>query len=77
MAALSDPLTLPCGLVLPDRLMKAALSEGMANKRHAPDKRLERLYSTWGKGGLRLDHHGQRDGRRDPTRRARQRGDRG
>ena len=54
MAALSDPLTLPCGLVLPNRIMKAALSEGMANKRHAPDERLERLYSTWSKGGYGL-----------------------
>ncbi|WP_179473947.1 NADH:flavin oxidoreductase/NADH oxidase family protein [Mycolicibacterium vinylchloridicum] len=54
MTALSDPLTLPCGLVLPNRIMKAALSEGMANKRHAPDERLERLYSTWSKGGYGL-----------------------
>jgi 2,4-dienoyl-CoA reductase-like NADH-dependent reductase (Old Yellow Enzyme family) len=54
MAALSDPLTLPCGLVLPNRIMKSALSEGMANKRHAPDERLERLYSNWSKGGYGL-----------------------
>lgn len=54
MPTLRDPLTLPCGLVLPNRIMKAALSEGMANKWNAPDQRLERLYTTWGKGGYGL-----------------------
>lgn len=54
MPTLHDPLTLPCGLVLPNRIMKAALSEGMADKRQAPDNRLERLYTTWGKGGYGL-----------------------
>ncbi|MGV0993089.1 MAG: NADH:flavin oxidoreductase/NADH oxidase family protein [Mycobacterium sp.] len=54
MTSLRDPLTLPCGQVLPNRIMKAALSEGMADKRHAPDDRLERLYTTWGKGGYGL-----------------------
>jgi 2,4-dienoyl-CoA reductase-like NADH-dependent reductase (Old Yellow Enzyme family) len=54
MISLRDPLTLPCGLVLPNRIMKAALSEGMADKRKAPDRRLERLYTTWGKGGYGL-----------------------
>lgn len=54
MTSLRDPLTLPCGLVLPNRIMKAALSEGMADKRNAPDDRLQRLYTTWGKGGYGL-----------------------
>lgn len=54
MTSLSDPLTLPCGQVLPNRIMKAALSEGMADKRNAPDNRLERLYRTWGRGGYGL-----------------------
>ena len=54
MTSLRDPLTLPCGQVLPNRLMKAALSEGMADKRNAPDNRLERLYTTWGRGGYGL-----------------------
>ncbi|HPX35922.1 MAG TPA: NADH:flavin oxidoreductase/NADH oxidase family protein [Mycobacterium sp.] len=54
MTTLRDPLTLPCGQVLPNRIMKAALSEAMADKRHAPDKRLERLYTTWGRGGYGL-----------------------
>lgn len=54
MATLRDPLTLPCGQVLPNRIMKAALSEGLGNRKHAPDSRLERLYSTWGHGGYGL-----------------------
>ena len=54
MTSLNDPLTLPCGQVLPNRIMKAALSEGLANKQHAPDGRLEQLYTTWSHGGYGL-----------------------
>ncbi len=54
MTALHDPLTLPCGLVLPNRIMKAALSEALGTKLNAPDMRLERLYSAWGSGGYGL-----------------------
>ncbi|MCW4353758.1 nitroreductase family deazaflavin-dependent oxidoreductase [Hoyosella sp. YIM 151337] len=52
--SLSDPLPLPCGQVLSNRLMKAALSEGLANSAHDPDPRLERLYTRWGTGGFGL-----------------------
>ncbi|MDI9894494.1 nitroreductase family deazaflavin-dependent oxidoreductase [Rhodococcus sp. IEGM 1381] len=51
---LSDQLTLACGQVLPNRLMKSALSEGLADTSHGPDTRLERLYSQWGAGGYGL-----------------------
>ncbi len=54
MATLHDPLTLPCGQVLPNRIMKAALSEGLGTRDHAPDDRLVRLFSTWGHGGYGL-----------------------
>ena len=54
MTSLHDPLTLPCGLVLPNRIMKAAMSEALANSAHAPDGRLEQLYRTWGEGGYGL-----------------------
>lgn len=53
-ARLSDPITLRCGQVLPNRLMKSALSEGLADRAHAPDQRLERLYARWGGGGYGL-----------------------
>ncbi|MUL68194.1 NADH:flavin oxidoreductase [Mycobacterium sp. CBMA 234] len=54
MTSLHDPLNLPCGLVLPNRIMKAALSEGLGDKRNAPDERLERLYTAWSQGGYGL-----------------------
>lgn len=54
VATLNDPLTLHCGQVLPNRVMKAALSEGLATSDHGPDTRLERLYSQWGAGGYGL-----------------------
>jgi 2,4-dienoyl-CoA reductase-like NADH-dependent reductase (Old Yellow Enzyme family) len=54
MSSLHDHLNLPCGLVLPNRIMKAALSEGLGDKRNAPDQRLERLYTAWSRGGYGL-----------------------
>ncbi|SFA59939.1 2,4-dienoyl-CoA reductase [Rhodococcoides kroppenstedtii] len=52
--SLPDSLTLPCGAVLPNRTMKAALSESLAATTGAPDERLERLYRRWGAGGYGL-----------------------
>jgi 2,4-dienoyl-CoA reductase-like NADH-dependent reductase (Old Yellow Enzyme family) len=52
--SLHDPLTLPNGQVLPNRIMKSALSESLADKRNAPDHRLVQLYRTWGQGGYGL-----------------------
>ena len=54
MTSLHDPLTLPCGQVLPNRIMKAALSEGLGDKQNSPDGRLERLYTSWSEGGYGL-----------------------
>ncbi|MFI7669563.1 NADH:flavin oxidoreductase/NADH oxidase family protein [Nocardia sp. NPDC049526] len=54
MSSLHDPLTLPCGQVLPNRIMKAALSEALGNKKNSPDGRLEQLYATWSQGGYGL-----------------------
>ena len=54
MPSLHDPLTLPNGQVLPNRIMKSALSEALATKSNAPDHRLERLYSAWSRGGYGL-----------------------
>lgn len=52
--SLHDPLELPCGLVLPNRVMKAAMSEALADSHNAPDSRLETLYRRWGRGGYGL-----------------------
>ncbi|VXC57264.1 2,4-dienoyl-CoA reductase [Pseudomonas sp. 8Z] len=51
---LFDPLTLPNGSVLPNRIAKAAMEENMADADHAPSERLLRLYRTWSEGGVGL-----------------------
>lgn len=54
VVSLRDPLTLPNGQVLPNRVMKAALSEALADRRNGPDRRLPQLYRTWSEGGYGL-----------------------
>ncbi|MEO9635644.1 MAG: NADH:flavin oxidoreductase/NADH oxidase family protein [Parasphingorhabdus sp.] len=49
--SLADPLTLPCGAVLPNRFSKAAMTEGMATPDGVPTQELERLYGLWSDGG--------------------------
>ena len=49
--SLSNPLPLPCGAVLPNRLSKAAMTEGMASPDGVPTEELERLYGLWSDGG--------------------------
>lgn len=51
---LNSPLTLPCGQVLPNRIMKAALSEALGDPGHRPSDRLETLYRRWASGGFGL-----------------------
>lgn len=51
---ISEPLALPCGAVLPNRLAKAAMSEQLAGPDGAPDARMVRLYERWGAGGAGL-----------------------
>ncbi|CAG8882973.1 unnamed protein product [Penicillium egyptiacum] len=48
---IKEPLKLPCGLVLPNRLVKAAMAEGMAEKSHLPGTRISCVYGEWAKGG--------------------------
>jgi len=48
---LAQPLTLPCGAVMPNRLAKAAMTEGLADARGVPTAELERLYGIWSDGG--------------------------
>jgi 2,4-dienoyl-CoA reductase-like NADH-dependent reductase (Old Yellow Enzyme family) len=42
---------LPCGTVLPNRLAKAAMTEGLADPQGKPTSELERLYGIWADGG--------------------------
>lgn len=51
-AALGSPLTLASGAVLPNRIVKAAMSEILADLASgAPTEELVRLYERWGKSG--------------------------
>jgi 2,4-dienoyl-CoA reductase-like NADH-dependent reductase (Old Yellow Enzyme family) len=51
---LSQSFTLPCGTVLPNRICKAAMTEGLADGDDNPTKELETLYQTWAEGGAGL-----------------------
>lgn len=48
---LDCPLDLPCGANLPNRLAKAAMTEGLATPDGVPTEALERLYGLWSDGG--------------------------
>lgn len=54
MPSLADPLLLPNGQTLPNRLMKAAMSESLADKDNAPNGRHAKLYDEWAGGGYGL-----------------------
>jgi len=53
-AELTDPLELPCGLVLANRLGRAAMTEGLADRRNDPTERHVRLYAANARGGAGL-----------------------
>ena len=48
---LKKSFTLPCGVEVPNRMAKSALSEGIAEPNGRPSEALFRLYERWGKGG--------------------------
>src|ERR1700738_2846557 len=51
---LFTPLKLRSGLVLQNRIAKAAMEENMAGAAQLPDQRLFSLYRRWGAGGAGL-----------------------
>jgi 2,4-dienoyl-CoA reductase-like NADH-dependent reductase (Old Yellow Enzyme family) len=51
---LADPLHLPCGAVLRNRIAKAAMTEGLADPAGRPTPELVQLYERWGAGGAGL-----------------------
>jgi 2,4-dienoyl-CoA reductase-like NADH-dependent reductase (Old Yellow Enzyme family) len=55
---LAAPLALPCGATLPNRIAKAAMTEGLADTRARPSAELERLYGLWSDGGAGLNISG-------------------
>lgn len=48
---LSDPVVLPCGVEVANRIAKAALTEGLAAGDNHANDRFIRLYRRWGEGG--------------------------
>ena len=48
---LSTPLVLPCGAVLPNRIVKSAMTEGLADPAGRATEEHVRLYRRWARGG--------------------------
>jgi 2,4-dienoyl-CoA reductase-like NADH-dependent reductase (Old Yellow Enzyme family) len=51
---IDQPLTLPCGHTLTNRLCKAAMTEGLADTHDNATPGHQRLYATWARGGAAL-----------------------
>ena len=51
---IEKPLTLPCGAEIPNRLCKAAMTEGLASPSGEPTPALNQLYGIWSDGGAGL-----------------------
>ena len=50
----ASPLALPCGATLPNRIAKAAMTEGLADEDDRATERHVRLYRRWSEGGAGL-----------------------
>ncbi len=51
---INEPLTLPCGTVLPNRIAKSAMTEGLCDASARANERHARLYRRWAEGGAGL-----------------------
>lgn len=54
LSPLAQPLILPGGAVLPNRIGKAAMSEGLSDAQNHATPRLAELYRQWGRSGAGL-----------------------
>ncbi|MDX1669796.1 MAG: NADH:flavin oxidoreductase/NADH oxidase family protein [Limnobacter sp.] len=52
---LKEPLTLPCGATLPNRLVKAAMSEALGTRDNRMTQGLVNVYKRWAAGGIGLN----------------------
>ena len=50
-STIDQPLLLPCGRTIKNRIIKAAMTEGVADKYDNPTPKHKTLYNTWAKGG--------------------------
>ncbi|MFW1853316.1 NADH:flavin oxidoreductase/NADH oxidase family protein [Acinetobacter guillouiae] len=51
---LTQPLTLACGITIPNRIAKSAMSEQLADRHGSPTTDLQQLYAAWARGGTGL-----------------------
>lgn len=51
---MDTPLSLPCGIELPNRLCKAAMTEGLGDPANRATDRHAHLYRLWAEGGIGL-----------------------
>jgi 2,4-dienoyl-CoA reductase-like NADH-dependent reductase (Old Yellow Enzyme family) len=51
---IASPLRLPCGVVIPNRLCKSAMTEGVADAWQRATRRHATLYARWRAGGIGL-----------------------
>ncbi|WP_298632604.1 NADH:flavin oxidoreductase/NADH oxidase family protein [uncultured Umboniibacter sp.] len=51
---LATALHLPCGVAIPNRIAKAAMTEGLADPAGIPTQELSNLYRVWSEGGAGL-----------------------
>ncbi|MEJ2029304.1 MAG: oxidoreductase, partial [Maritimibacter sp.] len=61
-AALFQPLTLPCGVILKNRIAKSAMSDSLGDGRGDPTDAQIRLYERWAEGGLAVSIIGEVQG---------------
>lgn len=54
MNPINSPFTLPCGAILPNRLVKAAMTERMSDSAYEPTIAHEHLYRLWAETGAGL-----------------------
>ncbi|MFV5374388.1 NADH:flavin oxidoreductase/NADH oxidase family protein [Acinetobacter calcoaceticus] len=51
---LQQPLKLACGITIPNRIAKSAMSEQLADRHGSPTTDLQQLYAAWARGGTGL-----------------------
>lgn len=61
-SVLAQPLRLPCGVTLKNRIAKSAMSDSLGDGRGAPTVAQIRLYERWARGGLALSIVGEVQG---------------
>ena len=57
--SLADPLLLPCGALVKNRIAKAAMSDSLGNGSGDPTDAQARLYARWAQGGIGLSIVGE------------------